>query len=128
MEANNMRNSIKLSEKHGVNPMIPTCFYCNKEKNEIILFGKLPYDEKAPMTGVINMEPCDECKGYMEMGIILVSVRNGEPHDNPYRTGGWVVMKEEAAKQIFNTLGKNRFVFVEDEAWDQLQLPRSLDI
>ena len=33
--------SIKLSPKHGLNPTIATCFYCGKDKNELILAGKI---------------------------------------------------------------------------------------
>lgn len=54
---------IPLSEKHGVNPTIPTCFYCLEPMNEILLLGKLPGDVKAPMNcGIFHMEPCDVCQ------------------------------------------------------------------
>ena len=36
-----MSKSIRLSDKHGVNPAIPKCFICGESKNEILLFGKL---------------------------------------------------------------------------------------
>jgi hypothetical protein len=120
-----MTKGIRISEKHGVNPMIPTCFFCGKDKNEIVLLGRLPNDKEAPMHGVINKEPCDECKSFMEQGVILVSVKDGTDRDNPYRTGGFVVITEDAAERIFGDyIGKNRFAFVEDEAWDKLGLPR----
>lgn len=32
-------SGIKLSPKYGVNPTIPVCFWCGKEKNEIALMG-----------------------------------------------------------------------------------------
>jgi hypothetical protein len=120
-----MGQSIKISEKHGVNPMIPTCFFCGKEKNEIVLFGRLPNDVEAPKQGVVNYEPCTECLEYMKQGIILISVKNGESGNNPYRTGGWVVIKEAAAKELFGDhVGESRVAFLEDETWDKLNLPR----
>lgn len=33
--------SIELSPKYGVNPTIPVCFWCGKEKNEIALMGRV---------------------------------------------------------------------------------------
>ncbi len=119
--------NIKLSTKHGLNATIPVCYFCNEPKNEIILAGRLTNDVEAPKNAVWNMEPCNKCKGYMEMGVILISVKNGEYGENPYRTGGWVVVKDEAVVNIF---GKNtpalkyRTAFVEDEAWDKIGLPR----
>ena len=34
-------DSILLSPKHGVNPTIPVCFWCGREKNEVALMGYL---------------------------------------------------------------------------------------
>ena len=37
-----MSDSIKISPKHGVNPTIPRCFFCGKEKNMVALLGRIP--------------------------------------------------------------------------------------
>lgn len=130
--------NLKLSPKHGLNPCIPRCYYCGKDKNEVLLLGKLKGDVEAPRGAVFNLEPCDECKGFMAQGIILISVDDRdveiEPGPeglvNPRRTGGWVVLKEEAVERIvqppglFSQIKKSRFSFVPDEAWDVLGLPR----
>lgn len=133
--------SILLSPKHGLNPFIPKCFYCLKDKNEIILAGKMKpqkdargnvidRDPEAPRNVVMDMEPCDECKGFMEQGVILVSVRDEEQSENPYRTGGWVVLKAEAVQKIIQPpelvqhILERRFAFVPDDAWDMIGLPR----
>lgn len=34
-------NGIEISPKHGLNPTIPVCFWCGKEKNEIALLGRI---------------------------------------------------------------------------------------
>lgn len=68
--------------KHGLNPSIAQCFFCGKDKNEILLLGAA-YKEEAPMHMCFNHEPCDECKKLMEMGVLLISVRNGENAINP---------------------------------------------
>lgn len=118
---------MRLSEKHGVNCTIPHCFFCGEAKNELILAGRLPHDAEAPKGKVWDKNPCDKCKGHMEQGIILISVKNGEEGDNPYRTGGWVVIREEAFSRIFNGCDaaiKKRVAFVPDEVWDKIGLPR----
>ena len=62
-------DSILLSPKHGVNPTIPVCFWCGREKNEVALMGYLKgrggEDIAAPMHMVIDYEPCDECRQNM---------------------------------------------------------------
>lgn len=86
--------NIRMSPKHGLNPAIPVCFYCMQEKNEILLPGRLNQDDdEAPRNVVWNMDPCSECKGFMQQGCVLISVRDGESGNNPYRTGGWAVVK-----------------------------------
>ena len=119
-----------ISPKYGVNPAIPKCFLCGEDKNEIILFGKLSEDKEAPQKAVFDKEPCDKCKEYMTIGIILISVRDGESGENPYRTGGWVVIKDDFIKrcvqpeELSNIILLNRFSFVPDDAFDMLGLPR----
>ena len=115
---------IRLHKEFGVNPTIPTCFVCGKEKNEIALLGAA-YKERAPMHMCLDQIPCDKCKKHMKQGIILISVKDGEKGDDPYRTGGWVVMREEAILKVINdpTLLEKRMMFVPDEAWKMLGLP-----
>ncbi len=99
-------------------------------------------------------EICDKCKGYMEQGIIVISVRDGEGDimkaeleaarsrhnrssddeffhlDNPYRTGGWVVLKQEAIErmlsdnpEILKSTLEHRMLFMEQAMWDLVGLP-----
>ena len=132
-----MSNSIRLSEKHGVNPAIPLCFFCLKPKNEIILAGKMRdrefSDREAPQHAVWDTHPCDECQGWMEKGIILISVDDSKStdHKNPYRSGGWCVVKEDmvkralgGSKELLEQTLRMRVAFITDEAWDKIGLPR----
>jgi len=121
--------SIRLSDKHGVNPSITQCYYCGEDSG-IALLGRMKGDKKAPMKiGVVDMRPCNKCEDYMKQGVILISVRNGEEGNDPYRTGGWLVVldsliikmtTEEKASQIL----EDRWTFIPDEAWDFIGLPR----
>lgn len=139
-----------LSRDHGVNPSVGLCFYCQKAK-EVVLLGAMTierrdrlfgpghssYDDKpgdaaAPREAIYNMDPCDECKSWMEQGIIFISydpARTEEGARNPCRTGGWVVIREEAVKRmlqgnVLEQILEKRFSFVDDEVWDKLGLPR----
>ena len=189
-------NSIRLDQKHGVNPAITRCFYCGGDK-DIAIFGHIPdrtkwalekagaevIDGRAPSNLVMDMEPCHKCKEYMEMGVILIScrepidfqhrthscgeckhvwitpveqsahtsnlsgekseecpecssrnvhssrVQEAEDPQNPYRTGGWVVVRDEAIERMVSPpeltqyILKKRVAFIPDEAWEILGLP-----
>lgn len=72
----------------------------------------------------IDRSPCDKCKGYIKQGVILISVKDGENGDNPYRTGKFCVIKTEAAKKMFtDDVMKARICFVTDTDWGKLGLP-----
>jgi hypothetical protein len=127
-----MRNGIKLSPKHGVNPAVPLCFFCNEQKNEVVLPGYMGRgDPEAPRAAVWDMNPCDKCAGYMKQGVILISINESQTTDpkNPYRTGGWCVVKDAAIERMLEEVAAKgileaRFAFVPDEVWDALGLPR----
>ena len=131
---------IHLHSKHGVNPTMVACYYCGEPK-EIMLVGArvkqfkeaglASEDEEMNQKITIDQEPCDDCKKHMEIGIILISVKDDETDMcNPYRTGKMVVMKEDAIKRILKDnpkllehILKERRAFVPDSVWKLLGLP-----
>lgn len=123
--------SIELSPKYGVNPTIPVCFWCGKEKNEIALMGRVrkkdtrntaygtrstrtvDNDVEMPMHVVLNYEPCDCCKEQFKQGVQLIECTNFPVDERPalskddsgnsvYPTGRTIVLKPEAAQRMFN--------------------------
>lgn len=106
-------SDVRISPKHGVNPTIPVCFFCGKEKNEIALLGRInKEDDEAPKNMILDYEPCDECKKNMSLGVTLIgTVRNpsdnrrpigkDEDGDDVYPTGAWMVVTKEAAHRYF---------------------------
>ena len=120
---------IRLSPKHGVNPSLSVCFYCGADDGTVVLPGRLRGDTQAPHKAVWTKEPCPTCREYMRQGIILISVRDGEEGDNPYRTGGFSVVKAEALARLINRqeliddVLRRRVCFVPDAAWAMLGLP-----
>lgn len=104
-------SSIKVSPKYGVNPTIPICFFCGKQKNELVLLGRLKGDIEAPKNMCLDYEPCDECKKNMALGVTLIGVLDSPFDERPpiyeyngvklYPTGSWAVMKDEAVERMF---------------------------
>jgi len=90
-----MSKGIRVSKKHGLNPSINKCLYCGEDKNEIVILGKLPNDEEAPMSAVFNYDPCDKCKEGMRTGISFFATgKDRKP------TGKFVVVREESLDSI----------------------------
>ena len=91
-------SSIRLSEKHGVNPSLLQCPLCQKDTG-VALYGKLQGDTEAPRKS-LDRDPCAECQVHMKQGIILVEAI---PHDDhiEFRGGYWVIT-EAAFRRIFS--------------------------
>lgn len=123
---------------------LPKCFFCRKDKNEILMNRRLSPGlarQVADMHGkIVDMNPCSECEEWMNRGVLLISVRDGEKlpgsgkMPNPYRTGGWAVVTPDAFSRIMTEIKadktivesaiKHRWTFIEDSVWCMLGLPR----
>ena len=75
--------------------------------------GKLKGDAEAPMSCVMDYEPCDKCKEQMSQGVTLIEVSEAQPTDGRppltaqngtvvYPLGGYAVIKAEAFSQMTN--------------------------
>lgn len=119
---------LRLSPRHGVNPMVTLCPLCRKPSG-IALMGYIRDDAEAPFEGLvggITDPPCADCAGLMKYGVILVSVRDGAKPPNPQLTGGFAVVTEAYVRRVFrpaefviHTLRK-RYAVLEDAVWDEL--------
>jgi hypothetical protein len=133
-------NGITLSENHGVNPSIQKCFLCQEDMG-VVLFGQLKPsrdipDPEAPREVCLgpDSEPCTKCQDLMGHGIIVISVdekKSADDLQNPWRTGGWVVVKEEVfhrllepGSTLLESIVEKRVCFMPDDAWDQIGFPR----
>ena len=123
-----MSNSIRLSEKHGVNPTLCQCFFCGETKH-IALLGQIGdrrkgEDFEAPRECVMDYEPCDKCQEQMKQGVTLIGVTTTQPSDKRppltaqggtqvYPTNAWCVIKSEVASEMFSqelNMGDKLFV------------------
>ena len=126
-----MKNSIRLSKKHGLNPSLMQCFVCMEDVG-VALLGQMKNDAEAPRRICLDHEPCDKCQAHMEQGIVLISVDENQSSDmqNPYRTGGWCVVREDFVQRVFSPpelveqVLRKRMAFLPDDAWDMIGLPR----
>lgn len=117
-----MSDEIRISPKYGLNPTMPVCFWCGKEKGEIAILGYIDGDIEAPRSCCIDYEPCDECKANMERGVTIIEASltpNGYApiQDGVYPTGKWVVVTPEAAERLGISAKK---VLMEEEAFENL--------
>ena len=99
-----MSGSIRVSEKHGVNPSVCKCFWCGKDKG-VVLFGRMKDDAEAPRSCVVDYDPCDECVSLWSQGIVFFEAEYGGKSEHPpfpgttfSPTGRFVVVKREAVE------------------------------
>lgn len=125
-----MSDGIRLHPKHGVNPTIPVCYWCGKEKNEVALLGAT-YKGEAPRNLVLDMEPCEDCAAKWAQGIVLFEAAPGS--DGPEFTGRWAVIKKEAVPRLFKpqevvdqVLAKRK-ALVEPEVYQKLFVPKEAE-
>lgn len=87
---------MRLNKEFGLNPTIPVCIICHKDKNEIALLGDA-FKGEAPMHMLMDIEPCGACKEkYLKQGTLLVECEtNGVP------TGAVTVLKDSAFEAVF---------------------------
>lgn len=108
------------------------CFFCG-EDNEVILSTRMK-DISELDRKVSSMRPCPKCESYMKAGIIFITIDDSKsekgwtnkPIPNPYRTGGFFVIREEALTKMINDprliayAQKMRWMFIEDSAARQI--------
>ena len=103
-----MKDEIRLSKKHGVNPMMLQCDICGDDAG-IALLGELKGDKEAPRKGVMPGYHCNSCEKILSEGSIIVEVTDESAKNkdkDPYRTGRIVGVKEEAFVRMFNIESK----------------------
>lgn len=118
-----MSKSIEISPKYGVNPVIPLCFFCGEQKNEIALMGRIRNgqrggDFEAPKEVILDYVPCDCCKERLNnTEVLIVEVtRTPLPDGRPpiskdaYPTGRSIFVAKEAV-----SLEGNTFLMVDSE-------------
>ena len=120
-------SGIKISPKYGVNPTIPVCFWCGKQKNEIALMGHMKDDIEAPKNMVLDYVPCEECQSHMAMGVAVLEASDrpnteGQPpmQKGVYPTSRFVVVTTECADRVFNAYApwsEGKKVFVDSDVF-----------
>lgn len=119
-------NNISLSPRYGLNPTIPVCFWCGKERNEIALLGKMKGDVEAPRHMVVDFVPCEQCRSDMSHGFTLMEATDGpndrakvEVQKDVYPTGRFLVIRKEAALRAFGDISSDK-AYVDAAYFSQL--------
>jgi len=120
-----MRND---DQKLGV--ALTKCYFCG-EGHQIILNTRLSASAAKRVVEdfdgkVVDMTPCPKCEEMMKQGVALIVIDESKCHPgwnketlpNPYRTGHFMVVRDEAIKRIFHGEAvefalKHRFTFVD---------------
>lgn len=125
-----MKNSIRLSDKHGVNPALDCCYVCGTAYG-VALFGRLPGDREAPRHVVTSRAPCPACTKHLKAGVAFIQVRDGEQGADPYRTGPVSILKDEAVRRLLppgpllDAVLKSRLTYIEQATWHAIGLPEA---
>lgn len=78
--------NFEYSPTHWANPGIPVCYWCGREKDEIINFGKInENDDKAPKHVFIDYTPCNTCQHVMSQGIAIFGLSKTPIIENQLR-------------------------------------------
>lgn len=86
--------------------------------------------ELSEHTPNISGEATPWCPACGSKEVASSSVQEPDDPQNPYRTGGWVVVRDElieriiSPKELCDEVLRRRMAFVPDDAWNMLGLPR----
>ena len=127
--------NIKVSPKHGVNPSLCTCFWCQENSTGIALMGRLKGDAKAPEKILdTSYTPCDKCQKMFDEGVTLIEaspepIFPGQPPiaKGCYPTGStMVIKKDDVIRGLFKppefaeSIVKKRKAFITADAFQKI--------
>ena len=86
--------------------------------------------ELAPAEKIISRGVCSDCQAHMKVGVVLIEVDEEKTTDpsNPYRAGGFAVVKDEAIErmlgegELLDSVLKLRVCYMPIDAWDSVGL------
>lgn len=132
-----MSTGLKLSPKHGLNPTIPVCFWCGKERGDIALLGRIGdigkgEDIEAEKHTVIDYEPCGACLAKMDAGFAVIEATDSPNkitsvplREDIYPTGRYAVITQRAATRIFGGLADDTSkCFLDDDDFKKIFVDR----
>lgn len=96
-------------EKKPVAIVKRACRICGKIYDGEILLARNVYTDLSNMDGAVVgwlKEPCDQCKNWMQQGVIFIGVDVEKTTDetNPYRSGDFSVIRDSS--QVFSVINE----------------------
>lgn len=130
-----MKGPIKLHPKHGLNPTVLVCFWCNADVG-VALLGASCKDE-APRQMVGDYHPCKKCVKDRSKGIVAIEVRSKTNRDTQPEiteglipTGRWCVLSEDGVRHLLKdptTALKERGMYLDQQVF-ALLVPKKEDV
>jgi hypothetical protein len=86
------------------------CQVCAKQFDGPIIMNERLTEQDAKQVRELHgkaigymKEPCEECQGFMEQGVVVIGIdpKNSDDMSNPYRTGDFVVVKDAFFEKQF---------------------------
>ena len=146
-----------MSNEPKVGVALTKCYFCGGDDKIVLntlLTGQMAKKVEEMHGMVIDMEPCPKCREFMKQGVILLTIDSEKsepgwnkppsmdqgnpfyrkPSDrrqfipNPYRTGGFFVLKDIAIEQCIHPEAmaqwalKHRWMFIEHKAAEMIGL------
>lgn len=115
-----------MSEKSHVGMF--QCFFCGK--NMGVLLHKRLAKVLPEKCGAIDMEPCEDCKKMMDMGIMIIGCdesKSDAKSGNFYRTGSVLVVKPDfiirnfKPPELVKTILELGFTFMSEEIVERIR-------
>lgn len=106
----------------GVACVKELCPVCLKEIDGPVILNRIltekAKEEVEKLHGKVvgySEHPCDDCKKYLEMGIIVIGYDKSKTKDmnNPYRSGHIIVIKEEYFTRNNMPLPESKIIYVD---------------
>ena len=115
-------NSMRISDKHGLNPSVAVCFFCGKDKG-VVALGRIKGDIKAPRRAIYDYKPCEECAEKMKQGVTVIEVTKTNNGTIPIQagawpTGRWCIIAKDKAELLFKC--KHSKMLLEDILYERL--------
>ena len=128
-----MSKSIRLHPTRGLNPKLVVCYFCHKEKNELVLLGNVASSNREVQDSkylVVDKKPCEWCRENMTKGIVLVEASKDSTGEIVIR-GGYAVVAEKFIRRMLTEavvegMLKHRLAFIESDAWVRLGLDKAV--
>ena len=115
---------LRLHPKHGVNPTVPICMFCGKDKSQVVLLGAA-YKGEAPMHMLLDADPCEECQKKASEYVFLAEAEVSA-EGKPRFTGRGAMVRRSIVTMLFKPEAMARDILAQGRALIEPEAYRAL--